>query len=94
MYEHANISSRNLGRGPMGAVHYAAPLRGGVDTLMHVGHDGLGEGIGPDFGSTARTIGWVGLALWGFSKFVSKNDDMAKKALPVAAAGFGMSFVL
>jgi hypothetical protein len=77
----------------MGAVHYAAPLRGGVDTLMHVGHDGLG-GIGPDFAGTARTMGWIGLALWGYSKFVSKNDEMAKKALPVAAAGFGMSFVL
>ena len=91
MYTRTNTSN-NLAR-PLGSVHYAPRAgTGGVQTLMHIGAADLG-GFGPDFSATARTLGWLAVGTWAFAK-LGKNDELAQKALPVAAGGFLVSLVL
>ena len=78
----------------LGAVVDHAPRgRGGVSTLMHVGHDGLGQ-LGPDLGATARTVGWAGAAVWAYAKYVKKDPGLAEKALYVSIGGWVGSFLL
>lgn len=78
----------------LGAVANHAPrMRTGVTTLMHVGHDGLGQ-LGPDLSATARTVGWGGAAVWGYAKYIKKNDALAEKAMYVAIGGWVASFLL
>jgi hypothetical protein len=79
----------------MGAtVDHARAPRQGVTTLMHVGHDGLGLELGPDIGATARTAGWAAAAVWAYAKWVKKDPDLAKKALPFAIGGWALGFLV
>jgi hypothetical protein len=78
----------------VGAVGSVAPrAKTGVTTLMYVGHDGLG-GLGPDLAATSRTVGFAAAALWAYARFVSKDDQLQKKAMFVALGGFAGSFLL
>lgn len=79
----------------LGAVGSSAPplSPNGVRTLMHVGHDGLGD-LGPDLSGTARTVGWVSAGVWGYAKYVKKDKALAEKALYAAIGSWIASFLL
>lgn len=78
----------------MGAVvDHASRAPGGVKTLMHVGHDGLGQ-LGPDLSATSRTVGWAGAAFWAYARYIKKDKDLADKGMYVAIGGFVGSFLL
>ena len=70
----------------------APPAVRGVNTLQHVGNpDGLGA---VDLSGIAGKVGWAGVGVWAYAKWVKKDAGLQKQALPFAIGGFIASFIL
>lgn len=90
--EYATITGQRVGRQPVGAVHYAAPLpSSGVTTLMHVGNyegDGVGDfRLMPDFGGCASTVGAAAL-LWAAIQASRGHRARARDAALVGVGAY------